>query len=159
MLDELLLGGSVDLVCILVPPRKDAELCVVYNPASGPFAGRDCMLTPSFVADFLQQPRPPRPDEYQLLQPSALILDLAAASGHLSMANSSLLDSDGARKLAASPMTPPPQKHGRWGTARARGGCGMRCGMSSMGPRGARGQGADARRPAASEKQGGVMEA
>lgn len=158
MLDELLLGGSVDLVCMLAPPCKDPELCVVYNPASGPLAGRDCMLAPSFVEDFLQQPRPPRPDEYHLLPSSALILDLAAASGHLSMATNRLLDSDAARKLAASPMTPP-QKHGRWGMARARGGCGMRCGMSSMGPRGARGQGADARRLAASEKQGGVTEA
>ena len=161
VLDELLLGGSVELVCTVVHPRnlgrKDLELRVIYIPASGELAGRECTLAPSFVEKFLQQPRPPRPDEYQLHPPSADIIDLTPASGHQSMANNHLLDVDGRRKPADNPTTPP-QKHGRPGTARARGSCGMRCG-SSMGLRGALAQGADARRSAASEKQGGLTEA
>jgi hypothetical protein len=152
VLDELLLGGSTDLVCTVEHPYMNLELHVIYNPASGELAGQECKLAPTFIEEFLDQPRRPRRDEYQLLPPSTHIIDLACASGHLPMANS-LLDSDGRRRPAENPTTPP-QKHGRWGAARARRGCGMRCGMSSMAQRGALAQIANARDSTASEKAG-----
>ena len=135
--DELLLGGNIDLVCTVEEPRKNVNLRVIYVPASGELAGRECTLAPTFIEDFLQQPRCPRRDEYQLLPPSAYIIDLACASGNLPMATNSLLDSDSSRLSRAEiPTTPQaPQKRGRLGVARALCKCGMRCGMSSMGKR------------------------
>ena len=135
VLDELLLGGSIDLVCTVEHPYMNLELRLIYIPASGELAGRECGLTPTFIEQFLDQPRRPRRDEYHLLPPSTYALDLACASGHLPTANS-LLDSDGRRRPAENPTTPP-RKNCRWGAARARRGCGMRCGMSSMPLRGA----------------------
>ena len=153
VLDELLLGGSIDLVCTVENPYLDQELQVIYIPASGELAGQECKLASTFIEEFLDQPRRPRPDEYQLLPPSTHIIDLACASGHLPMANSGLLYSDGRRRTAENPTTPP-QKHCRWGAVRARRGCGMRCGMSSMAQHGALVQAAEARRSTASEKAG-----
>ena len=157
--DELLLDGSTELVCTVEEPNKALELHVIYIPASGDLAGRECKLHPTFIEEFLQQPRRPRRDEYALLPPLTYIIEIACASGHLSKANSSLLDSDGMRRPTEYPTTP--KRSGRWGAARVRRGCGMRCGMSSMGQRGVLAQGATARHPTASEMagQGGLTEA
>jgi hypothetical protein len=152
VLDELLLGGSTDLVCAIEHPYMNLELLVIYVPASGELAGKECKLASTFIKEFLDQPRHPRRNEYQLLPPSTYCIDLACASGHLPMANS-LLDSDGRRRPAENPTTPP-QKQGRWYAARGRRGCGMRCGMSSMAQRGAPAQTANARHLAASEQAG-----
>ena len=133
----------------------DQKLQVIYIPASGELAGQECQLDSTFIEEFLVQPRRPRPDEYQLLPPSTHIYDLGCASGHLPMANS-LLDSDGRRRTAENPTTPP-QKHSRWGAVRARRGCGMRCGMSSMAQHGALVQAAEARHLTASDKVGQAL--
>jgi hypothetical protein len=154
VLDELLLGGSTDLLCTVENPYLDQKLQVIYTPASGELAGQECTLSPTFIEEFLDQPRRPRPDEYQLLPPLTHIIDLACASGHLSMATS-MLDSEGRRRNAEHPTTPP-QKHCRWGAVRARRGCGMRCGMSSMAQHGLV-QAAEARHSTASEKVGQVL--
>lgn len=156
VLDELLLGGEPYLVCIFEEPHKVMEVGVIYVPASGELAGRECKLTPSFVEDFLRKPRRPESTEYSLLSPSASILDLNVASGHMARAENSLLDSDRARQGEANLTTPPPQMYssGRWGVDRFRRGCGMRCGMRSMNLRRAPAQAAKASDSTALESAG-----
>ena len=112
VLDELLLGGSTQLGCVYAHLYKALELQVIYTPAGGELAGRKCKLAPSFIEEFLRQPRPPRRDEHRPIPVSANNIDLACASGHLPMARMlPALDSDGRRRAAAEdppdPRIPP----------------------------------------------------
>lgn len=100
---------------------------MVFIPASGELWGRECKLAPSFVAEFLEQPRRPEPNEFEPFPPETHFIDLALASGNLPKKTCQLYPS-GFRRAAASPQTP--QKQGRLGT---RSSCGMRCGVGRVG--------------------------
>ncbi len=80
---------------------------MVYIPAIGALAGRECKLAPGYIKDFLEQPRFPRPEEYAKFQDNTLFIDLAEASGHMSEENN-LVDANGERsdKLESNPSTP-----------------------------------------------------
>ena len=65
VIEERLLGGTTDLLCTVVEPLKDLEIHVVYTPASGENAGRECKLARKFVEEFLDQPQHPLPSEYE----------------------------------------------------------------------------------------------
>lgn len=89
------------------------------------------MLKPSFIAEFLKQPRHPRPDEFKPFPPKTEFTDLVIASGRLPLENSRV-DLDGKRLAAEAPTTP--QKH-TWlaGQRRSRGMCGMGCRIALRG--------------------------
>ncbi len=57
---------------------------MVYTPAIGALAGRECKLAPGYIKDFLEQPRFPRPEEYAKFPDNTFFIDLAEASGHMS---------------------------------------------------------------------------
>ncbi len=124
-MEERLIGGKVDLLCTVMAPSTVLEIHVVYTPASGELAGRECKLEPGYIKDYLQLPRCPRPDEYALFPSNTLFLDLASASGHMST-ESNLVDANGERRALSNPTTPHKRVQFRLGF-RARVSCGMRC--------------------------------
>lgn len=104
MLAELLLGGTIEVLCAVQEPFEEVEIQVDFTPASGEHARRECRLAQTFVGEFLDQQSRPLPGKYEPFPPRTRSFDLACASGHLPTENS-LVDSDGRSRAAGSPKT------------------------------------------------------
>jgi hypothetical protein len=143
VVEEFLFGGRTELCCCSDGDSRIKNLRVVYTPASGIFKGLECTLKSSFIADFLQQPRHPRSDEFHPFPPKTEFTDRAIASSRLPLENSRV-DVNGKRLATDAPTTPP--KH-TWlaGQRRSRCMCGMGCLAAAAALRGAPAPDADAK--------------